>query len=121
MPIPVKIDEDLSEEVAAVFAEAGYGVATVRSQGWSGLLDDELWTRVQAEGRWLVTADKAFGDVRQYVPGSHAGIVLIRADHESRRSYRDLARTAIQSFRLEDYPGCLIVITPRGIRVRDWC
>lgn len=120
MPLRVKVDEDLPEDVAAVFAEAGYAVATVRSQGWGGLLDEELWARVQAEGCWLVTADKEFGDVRKYRPGSHAGVVLIRADNESRRSYLDLTGVALHSFRLEDFLGCLIVVTPRGIRIRDW-
>ncbi len=120
MSIQVKVDEDLSEEVAAVFAAAGYQADTVRSQGWGGLLDDDLWVRVQAEGRWLITAVKEFGDVRKYRPGGHAGVVLIRADNESRRRYLDLAGTVVRSLRLEDIPGCLVVVTPRGIRLRDW-
>ena len=93
MPLRVKVDEDLSEEVAAVFAAAGYVSDTVRTQAWGGLLDDELWVRVQAEGRWLITADKQFGDVRKYRPGRHTGVVLIRADNESRRRYLELAST----------------------------
>lgn len=119
MPLRVKVDEDLSEEVAAVFAAAGHVSDTVRTQGWGGLLDDELWVRVQAEGRWLITADKEFGDVRKYRPGRHAGVVLIRADNESRRRYLELAGTVVRSLRLEDIPGCLVVVTPRGIRLRD--
>lgn len=118
MSLRVKVDEDLSEEVAAVFATAGYVADTVRSQGWGGLLDDELWVRVQAEGRWLVTADKEFGDVRKFRPGTHAGIILIRADNESRRRYVELADVAVRSLRLEDIPACLVVVTPRGIRIR---
>ena len=78
-----------------------------------------MWVRVQAEGRWLITADKEFGDVRKYRPGMHAGVVLIRADNESRRRYIELARTVLRSLRLEDIPGCLVVVTPRGIRLRD--
>lgn len=119
MPPLVKVDEDLPKDVAAVFAAAGYAAATVHEQGWGGLLDEELWPRVQAEGRWLVTADKAFGDIRTFVPGTHMGIVLLRADEESRRSYLELARATVRSLRLEDAPGCLVVVTPRGIRVRD--
>ena len=119
MPPRVKVDEDLSEEVAAVFAAAGYVSDTVRTQGWGGLLDDELWVRVQAEVRWLITADKQFGDVRKYRPGTHAGVVLIRADNESRRRYLELASTLVRSLRLEDVPGRLVVVTPRGIRLRD--
>ena len=114
----VKIDEDLPEGVAAIFAAAGYEATTVRRQGWGGLLDDELWPYVQAEGRWLVTADKAFGDIRTFVPGTHAGVILFRADEESRQRYLELASTTVRSLRLEDVPGCLVVVTTRGIRIR---
>lgn len=120
MPPQVKIDEDLPEEVATIFAAAGYEAVTVRSQGWGGLLDEELWPRVQAEGRWLVTADKEFGDVRKFIPGKHAGVILFRADYESRQRYLELADVTVRSLRLEDSPGCLVVVTPRGIRIRDW-
>jgi predicted nuclease of predicted toxin-antitoxin system len=65
MSLRVKVDEDLSEEVAGVFAAAGYVTSTVRRQGWGGLLDEELWVRVQTERCWLVTADKEFGDARK--------------------------------------------------------
>ena len=64
MPPQVKVDEDLPAEVAELCAAAGYPATTVRAQGWSGLQDAPLWARIQAEGRWLVTADKGFGDVR---------------------------------------------------------
>ena len=56
MPPQVKVDEDLPEAVAELFTAAGYPATTVRTQGWSGLEDAPLWARVQAEGRWLVTA-----------------------------------------------------------------
>jgi predicted nuclease of predicted toxin-antitoxin system len=114
----VKVDEDLPEGVAAIFAAAGYEATTVRRQGWGGLLDEELWPHVQAEGRWLVTADKAFGDIRIFVPGTHAGVILFRADEESRQRYLELASTTVRSLRLEDVPGCLVVVTTRGIRIR---
>ncbi len=115
----VKVDEDLPEDVATIFTAAGYEATTVRRQGWGGLADENLWPRVQAERRWLVTADKAFGDVRLFAPGSHVGVILLRADEESRRQYLELADATVRSLRLEDVPGCLVVVTPRGIRIRD--
>lgn len=114
----VKVDEDLPEDVATIYTVAGYEATTVRRQSWSGLTDEDLWPRVQAERRWLITADKAFGDIRLFVPGTHAGVILLRADEESRRRYLELANATVRSLRLEDVPGCLIVVTPRGIRIR---
>jgi hypothetical protein len=40
MSLRVKVDEDLSGEVAGVFAAAGYVSSTVRRQRWGGLLDE---------------------------------------------------------------------------------
>ena len=68
MPILVKVDEDLPEDVAAVFAAAGYSPSTVRSEGISGAIDDDLWRRVQSEGRWLVTGGGI--RVRRYQRGA---------------------------------------------------
>jgi predicted nuclease of predicted toxin-antitoxin system len=118
MPPQVKVDEDLPDAVASLFAAAGYPATTVRAQGWSGLQDAPLWTRLQAEGRWLVTADKGFGDIRTYVPGTYVGVILLRAAVESRRRYLELAEATVRSVRLEDLAGCLVVVTPRGIRIR---
>ncbi len=118
MAILVKVDEDLPEDVAAVFASAGYSASTVRSEGLTGAVDDDLWRRVQSESRWLVTADKGFGDVRKFVPSQATGIVLIRADLESRRRYVELATQAVRTINLEDVAGNLVVVTAGGIRVR---
>jgi len=118
MPPQVKVDEDLPDAVASLFTAAGYAATTVRAQGWSGLQDAPLWARLQAEGRWLVTADKGFGDIRTYVPGTYVGVILLRAAIESRRRYLELAEATVCSVRLEDLAGCLVVVTPRGIRIR---
>ncbi len=37
---------------------------------------------VQAEGRFLVTADKGFADIRLYPPGTHGGVLLLRPDED---------------------------------------
>ena len=80
--------------------------------------DEELWPRVQGERRWLVTADKGFGDLRRHPPGSHAGVILLRAKEESRRAYLELAATALEQLDLEHLAGAVIVVTSQGIRIR---
>ena len=74
----VKFDEDLSPMVVEPVRRAGFTVATVVDQGWSGLKDQELWSRVVAEGFFFVTADKGFADIRSRPPGDHPGILLLR-------------------------------------------
>jgi predicted nuclease of predicted toxin-antitoxin system len=87
MPVPVKIDEDLPQEIAVLVDTAGHDATTVYAQGHGGLPDDQLWSIIQEEQRLLFTADKGFANARVYPPGSHAGVVLFRLPRESRAVY----------------------------------
>ena len=86
----VKVDEDLPRQIAELLAVRGHDARTVVGQGWRGLPDEILWQRIQREGRWLVTGDKGFADLRSHPPGSHAGVILLRPQEESRRAYLEL-------------------------------
>jgi predicted nuclease of predicted toxin-antitoxin system len=118
MAVAVKLDEDLSPLVAEPLVGAGYDVATVWSQGWSGLKDSELWLRVVEESRFFITADKGFGDLRAFPPGQHPGIVVLRPDRESIVDYRDLVARLLALHALDDLAGCVVVVNARGIRIR---
>ena len=118
MTAHVKIDEDLPRQIADLVAARGNDAATVLGQGWQGVSDDELWPRVQDEGRWLITADKGFADLRRHPPGTHAGVILLRAQEESRRAYLELAAIALDRLKLDDLAGAVVVVTHRGVRIR---
>lgn len=113
-----KIDEDLPTSVKVAFIQAGHDAPNVRDQDMQGWSDARLWGAVQAERRVLITADKGFGDLRVYPPGTHYGIVLLRPEHEGPGYYAELAELLLVSMPLETLEGCLLVVTPRGIRVR---
>lgn len=118
MGVRLKVDEDLPRQIADMLNALGRAAVTVLGQGWSGVSDDVLWRRIQAEGRWLITADKGFANLRKYSPGDHAGVILLRSAEESRRDYLDLAATALERVDLDEIPGAVVVITRRGIRIR---
>ncbi len=118
MTLTVKLDEDLSSLVGLPLRAAGYVVRTVADQGWSGLKDAPLWDRLCAESAYFITADKGFGDVRRFPPGTHQGILVLRAERESIVAYRALVEGVIAKYRLESLAGALAVATPRGVRVR---
>src|SRR5687767_8805279 len=118
MPVSVKLDEALSEALAEPLEQRGYDVATVRSQGWGGLKDSDLWPRVVAEARFFITADKGFGDIRKYKPGTHAGILVLRPERESLVLFRRLLETTLAAHPLESFTGTVSVATSRGVRRR---
>jgi predicted nuclease of predicted toxin-antitoxin system len=78
-PLPVKLDEHLGKITLQVLREASYDVDTVLGERLSGSTDEQLWSRVVADGRFLITLDLDFSDVRRFRPGTHPGNLLIRA------------------------------------------
>jgi predicted nuclease of predicted toxin-antitoxin system len=114
----VKVDEDLPHDVAELAAKRGFDVKTVVGQGWQGFEDSQIWKRIQIEGRWLITGDKGFADLRVYPPGSHAGVILLRPYEESRRAYVELMEDALDEVDLKINAGATIVVTDHGVRIR---
>lgn len=93
-------------------------MATVLEQGWGGLKDPELWRRLQKEERFLVTADKGFGDVRRFPPGTHAGILVLRPARESAVAFEQLLKEVIKQHDMIGLKGWVTVASPGRIRIR---
>jgi predicted nuclease of predicted toxin-antitoxin system len=118
VPVRLKVDENLPDQLADLLIQHGYDAVTVADQGWRGMADAGLGQGIQAEGRWLVTADKEFADLRRFPPGSHAGVILLRSSEESRVDYLQLVGMALASVRLDEIAGAVVVVNDRGVRVR---
>src|ERR1700730_1178517 len=103
----LKVDEDLPRQIADLCGARGHDVTTVAGQGWQGIADEILWTRIQGERRWLISAATGFADLRNYPPGSHAGVILLRPQEESRRAYLDLAESAVSRLDLDQMSGAM--------------
>jgi predicted nuclease of predicted toxin-antitoxin system len=118
MALKVMVDEDLPRQAVQVLKDYGYDAISVFEQGLSGTKDPQLWTAIQKDERFLVTADKGFGDIRVYPPGKHFGILLLRPDEDGIRPVVELLKKVLESYRLEDLVGITTVANPKGIRLR---
>jgi predicted nuclease of predicted toxin-antitoxin system len=118
MAMRIKVDEDLPKIAAQMLRERGYQADNVVEQGMGGWKDPALWKAVQAEHRFLITADKGFADVRFYAPGTHAGVLLLRPDEDGIRPVVELLRRVLESYDLRELEGTVTVVTPRSIRIR---
>ena len=118
MTVKVKVDEDLPRAAVELLRRFGYDATGVYEQGMSGWKDEDLWQAVQDEGRFLVTADKGFGDIRVHPPGTHQGVLLLRPSEQGIRPVLDLLHRVLTSYSLEQLTGCIVVATPRGVRIR---
>jgi predicted nuclease of predicted toxin-antitoxin system len=114
----VKVDEDLPRPVIQSLRDRGHDAVGVVEQGMGGWKDSDLWQAVQAEQRFVVTADKGFADTRLYAPGSHSGILLLRPDQDGIRPMVELLERVLANYDLGVLAGTVTVVTPRGVRIR---
>jgi predicted nuclease of predicted toxin-antitoxin system len=117
-PFLVKLDEHLGKAHLQLLRASGYDVDTVLGEGLSGCADDLLWSTVVANGRFLVTLDLDFSDVRRFQPGTHPGILLVRAGSTSSSAVLEIIGRVLADRPLEDLRGCLAVADERATRVR---
>lgn len=82
----IKLDENLPFSLAIPLRGLGHDVHTTHEEGLLGHADREIWEMAQKESRFLITQDLDFSDLRQFAPGSHHGILLVRLRSPSRRN-----------------------------------
>jgi hypothetical protein len=70
-PFLVKLDEHLGKAHLQLLREGSYDVDSVLGERLAGSSDEVLWSRVVADGRFLITLDLDFSDVRRFRPGTH--------------------------------------------------
>jgi hypothetical protein len=114
----IKIHEDLPKGVAEAVRGVVPDTLTVLEEGLSGIPDPALWETAQKEQRFLITGDKAFANIKQYEPGTHSGVLLLRPDEDGIPQTLDLIRDVRKLGILESLGGCIAVATPRRLRVR---
>jgi len=114
----VKVDEDLPSGAVELLLQHGHSAVSVVDQGMGGVDDSVLWQAVQGEQRFLVTADKGFGDLHFYPPGTHAGVLVLRPDQDGIRPLLALLERVLASYPLTELTGTVAVATPRAIRIR---
>ena len=114
----IKLDENLPNRLVSVLSDFGHDVDTVRSEQLAGCDDHAVWNGAQSAGRFLITQDLDFSDVRRYVPGTHAGLLLVRLAKPGRDVLLERVSMRFATEPVDDWRGCLIVATDRKVRVK---
>jgi predicted nuclease of predicted toxin-antitoxin system len=116
--VRVKLDENLPDSVLSILGRAGHDVDTARAEGLRGAKDPAVLAGATADGRLLLTLDRGLGDIRAYPPGSHAGVLVIRLDHQSPRAIRHAVERIGAAIDLDNLHGCVAVWRDGELRVR---
>lgn len=114
----VKLDENLGRSHLDLLHEAGYEAGRVHEEGLTGSEDETLWQYVCAEGRFLITLDLDFSDVRRFPPGSHPGLLLLRPRNRSRDAAHTVLGRVLKHHHLHSLAGCLAVADEHRTRIR---
>ena len=114
----IKIDENLPTGLVTALADLEHDLHTVADENLVGEPDDAIWEACQAEGRFLITQDLDFSDIRRFEPGTHPGILVLRLAKPGRRALFERVLRLFQSEPVDDWLGCFVVATDRKLRVR---
>lgn len=113
----LKLDENLPVSLRARLEVLGFDVDTVLDEKLGGQSDDVVWSAAQGEDRLLVTQDLDFSDLRRFVPGTHAGILLARLPQSQQARAGDLIVACFSMPEARTWSRCLVVVTPSRVRV----
>lgn len=113
----LKLDENLPESLVPALSALGHDVDNVRLEGLVGQSDPNVWRAAQEEGRFLVTQDLDFSDVRQFQPGTHHGLMLVRLRVPGRRALAVRIVEAFRSIDADSWSGGFVLLTDSKLRV----
>ena len=114
----VKLDENLPESAIEILGAVDHDVDTARAEGLQGAEDRPVLAAAARAERLLVTLDRGLGDIRAYPPGTHAGVLVLRLDHQSPPAIRREMEQIAAEVDLDDLSGCIAVWRHGDLRVR---
>ncbi len=113
----LKLDENLPEALVAELAALGYDTDNVRQEGLAGTDDPTVWRAAQEAGRFLITQDLDFSDVRRFAPGTHHGLLLVRLHQPGRQALTERLTALFRSGEAASWVRCFVVLTEHKLRV----
>jgi len=115
----IKLDEKLPVTLAQRLIHLGHEADTARDEGLCGRDDATIWEAAQREGRFLVTQDLDFSDIRRFLPGTHCGILLLRLQMPGLTALETRVVGLFESEDVRSWSGCLVIATDRKLRIRS--
>ena len=116
--VKLKLDEGLSYRLKPTLQELGHDVDTVVDEGLKSEDDAVLADIARQNERVLFTLDRGLGDVRQYAPGEHPGVVVFRLRFAGPGTVSRFVEEFVRNQHLDEMVGCLVIVEPGKIRIR---
>lgn len=113
-----KLDENLPAILSADLAKIGHDATTCQAEGIAGNKDATIAIHAASEGRILITFDLDSSDIRNYPPGTHPGIVVLRIHSHDVLSCRAAFARVLDSVKELDFQGNLVIVEDSRVRIR---
>ena len=113
----IKLDENLPESLVAGLEALHHDTDTVPQEGLAGRDDCDVWAAAQQEGRFLITQDLDFSDIRKFQPGTHHGLLLVRLPEAGRMALAERILGIFRSEDVESWARCFVVLSGHKVRV----
>lgn len=114
----IKLDENMPAVLVHRLKSAGHDVDTVPEENLAGQDDATIWKAAKHVGRFFITQDLDFSDIRQFTPGIHPGILLVRLRDPGRIALTERVMAIFLSEDIENWMKCLVIATDHKIRIR---
>ena len=116
----LKVDENLSVEVADVLERAGHDAETAYDEHLGGKPDADVIKACKSESRALLTLDLDFADIRRYPPADHSGLIVLRLQHQDGpHVVAVIERMVVPLLEKHSPVGCLWVVDEKVVRIRS--
>ncbi len=113
-----KLDENLPAILAVDLAQLGHDAMTCQAEGIAGKKDTTIAAFAASENRILITFDLDFSDIRNFPPGTHPGIVVLRIHSQDIPSCRAAFARLLLSVKELDFQGNLVIVEDSRVRIR---
>jgi predicted nuclease of predicted toxin-antitoxin system len=115
--VNIKLDENLPAQLARALTALGHDTDTVPQEGLAGQPDPDIWAAAQTAGRFFITQDVDFSDIRRYVPGTHVGLLLVRLRAPGLEALTRRIHDVFQREPVETWRWAFIIVTDHKLRI----
>lgn len=113
-----KVDENLPREACRILRNSGRDAVSVWDQQLGGYPDADIAAVCKSESRILVTLDADFSNILAYPPKYFSGIIVIRAEDQSKSVVLEIIHRIVAFLESESPQGDLWIAESNRIRIR---
>lgn len=112
------LDENISPKTANFLKELGHDAIHLRDINLKGASDDEVIKYARQYELALITIDRDFGNILDYPPGSHPGIIRLKLQYMPSKIVNFVLKTFLEEVKPQDIYGNLAIVEENRYRLR---